>query len=120
MQTPDQDQPFDRFLAEALSPAERAPDPLFVDRVRQQVRLDEMLRARRAGIFHRLGIEILSLVALGLGIAAIGGSPEVRAFASEAPHLALAAIMLLFALWVPLIAGSPNGQLATNRATSVA
>ena len=115
MHTPDQDERFDRFLAEALSPDDRAPDPMFVERVGRQVRLDEMLRAKRAGIFRRLGIELLSLVALACAIAALGRSSEVAAFASEAPHWALAAVMLVFALWVPLIAAKAG--LPTSRTT---
>ena len=105
MPTHDDEEQFDRFLAEALSPSERLPDPMFVDRVRQQVRLDEALRARRARIFHRLGIELLSLVALGCGLAAIGSSSAVEQFAFEVPHIALAGVLVIFAAWVPLVAG---------------
>ena len=107
MPTHDHDEPFDRFLAEALSPTEGLPDQQFVDRVRQQVRLDEALRARRARIFHRLGIELLSLVALGCALAAIGSSPPVAQFALELPHVALGGLLVIFAAWVPLVA-SPS------------
>ena len=103
----DLQEPFDRFLAEALSPPERLPDQPFVDRVRQQVRLDEALRVRRARIFHRLGIELLSLVALGCALAAIGSSPPVAQFARELPHFALAGLLVIFVAWVPLVA-SPS------------
>lgn len=104
MPTHDDEEWFDRFLADALSPPERLPDQPFVDRVRQQVRLDEALRARRARIFHRLGIELLSLVALGCGLAAIGSSSAVEQFALEVPHVALAGVLVIFAAWVPLVA----------------
>ena len=104
MPTHEHEEQFDRFLTEALSPPERLPDQPFVDRVRQQVRLDEALRARRAGIFHRLGIELLSLVALGCGLVAIGSSSAVAEFARELPHLALAGLLVIFAAWVPLVA----------------
>ena len=107
MSTRNDEEPFDRFLAEALSPPERLPDRPFVDRVRQQVRLDEALRARRARIFHRLGIELLSVVALGCALAAIGSSPPVAQFARELPHLALAGLLVIFVAWVPLVA-SPS------------
>ena len=107
MPTHDHDEPFDRFLAEALSPPEGLPDQQFVDRVRQQVRLDEALRARRARIFHRLGIELLSLVALGCAFAAIGNSPPVAQFALELPHVALGGLLVIFVAWVPLVA-SPS------------
>ena len=103
MPTREQDELFDRFLAEALSPAERLPDQPFVDRVRQLVRLDEALRARRARIFHRLGIELLSLVALGCALAAIGSSPPVARFALELPHVALGGLLLIFVAWIPLV-----------------
>ena len=103
MPTPDHDERFDRFLADALSPPEGLPDQPFVDRVRQQVRLDEALRARRARIFHRLGIELLSLVALGCALAAIGSSPPVAQFALELPHVALGGLLVIFAAWVPLV-----------------
>ena len=104
MPTRDQDEQFNRFLAEALSPPEGLPDAHFVDRVRQQVRLDEALRARRARIFHRLGIELLSLVALGCGLAAIGRSSAATQFALEVPHVALAGVLVIFMAWVPLVA----------------
>ena len=104
MPTHDHEETFDRFLAEALSPPERLPDQPFVDRVRQQVRLDEALRARRARIFHRLGIELLSLVALGCALAAIGNSSAVAEFALEVPHVALAGLLVIFVAWVPLVA----------------
>jgi hypothetical protein len=107
MPTRDQDEQFDRFLAEALSPPDGLPDQAFVDRVRQQVRLDEALRARRARIFHRLGIELLSLVALGCALAAIGSSPPVAQFAKQLPHVALAGLLVIFVAWVPLVA-SPS------------
>ena len=110
MPTPDQDEQFDRFLAEALAPAEGLPDPKFVDRVRQQVRLDEALRARRSRLFHRLGIEILSVVALGFGLAAIGNSSAVAQFALELPHVALAGVLVIFVAWVPLVASPSRGR----------
>lgn len=100
----DRDTQFDRFLAQALAPPDRAPDQPFVNRVHQQVRLDELLRASRASTFERLGIELLSLVALACGLAAIGTSSEIADFTREVPHLALIAVMLVFALWVPLVA----------------
>ena len=105
MPTPDQEEQFDRFLADSLSPPEGLPDQNFVDRVRQQIRLDEALRARRARIFHRLGIELLSLVALGCGLVAIGSSSAVARFAVEVPHVALAGVLVIFVAWVPLVAG---------------
>ena len=107
MPTHDHDEAFDAFLTAALSPPEGLPDQQFVDRVRQQVRLDEALRARRARIFHRLGIELLSLVALGCALAAIGSSPPVSQFAQELPHVALAGLLVIFVAWVPLVA-SPS------------
>jgi hypothetical protein len=104
MPTHEQDESFERFLAEALSPPEGLRDQAFVERVRQQVRLDEALRARRARIFHRLGIELLSLVALSCALAAIGSSPPVAQFALELPHVALAGLLVIFVAWVPLVA----------------
>jgi hypothetical protein len=107
MPTRDHDELFDRFLTDALSPPEGLPDQAFVDRVRQQVRLDEALRARRSRIFHRLGIELLSLVALGCALAAIGSSPPVEQLALELPHFALGGLLVIFVAWVPLVA-SPS------------
>jgi hypothetical protein len=107
MPTHDHDEAFDAFLNEALSPPEGLPDQQFVDRVRQQVRLDEALRARRARIFHRLGIELLSLVALGCAFAAIGSSSVVAEFTRELPHVAVAGLLVIFVAWVPLVA-SPS------------
>lgn len=110
MPTHDHDEAFDAFLTEALSPGEGLPDQAFVDRVRQQVRLDEVLRARRARIFHRLGIELLSLVALGCAFVAIGSSSVVAEFARELPHVALAGVLVIFVAWVPLVASPARRQ----------
>ena len=105
----DPDSEFDQFLAEALAPPRRAPDQQFVERVRQQVLLDELLRQRRARAVERLGVELLSLVAIGCGLAALGSSSEIAELIRQAPHLALAGAMLVFGLWVPLIAGPKRG-----------
>lgn len=118
MSTREHEEQFDRFLVEALSPPERVPDQPFVDRVRQQVRLDAALRARRACIFHRLGIELLSLVALGCGFAAIGASAEIAGFAREVPQVALVAVISVFALWVSLVAGPKVGGRMENLAVT--
>lgn len=99
---------FDRFLARSLAPPERAADRRFVDRVQRQVQLAEVLRARRARTFERIGIELLSLVALGCGLAAIASSSAIAESAGQVPHIALAGIMLVFALWVPLVAAAPG------------
>jgi len=114
MPTHDHDEAFDRFLAEALSPPECLPDQPFVDRVRQQVRLDEALRARRARIFHRLGIELLSLVALGCALAAIGSSPPVAQFTLELPHIALGGLLVIFVAWIPLVAGPDSLRVSAD------
>ena len=107
----DPDARFDRFLADALAPPERAPDRRFVERVQQHVRLDELSRANRSRLLDRLGIELLSLVALACGIAAIGGSSEIAESVRQAPHLALPAMMFVFGLWVTLVAKPRSGDV---------
>lgn len=100
---------FDRFLARSLAPPQRAPDDRFADRVRHRIMLDELLRSRRAKVVERLGVELLSLVALGCGLAAIGASSEIADSMRQVPHVALITIMLVFSLWVPLVAQPTRG-----------
>ena len=107
----DRDAQLDRMLGEALAPPRRAPDQQFVERVRQHVRLDELRRANRARLIERLGIELLSLVAIACGLAAIGASSEIAESVRQAPHLALSATMVVFGLWVTLIAKPKSGDI---------
>ena len=105
MPVADDEMEFDRFLAEALAPPRRPPDQRFAERVRRQIMLDEMLRAKRAKDVERLGVELLSLVALGCGVLALGRAPEIAESVRELPHVALGAMLMLFGLWVTLVAG---------------
>ena len=111
MSMSDQQSQFDRFLAEALAPPGRSPDPRFVERVQQHIRLDELRRANRARLLERLGIELLSLVAIACGLAAIGASSEIAESVRQAPHLALPATMFVLGVWVTLVARPKSGGI---------
>lgn len=110
----DRDAELDSLLANVLAPPQRQPDQQFIDRVRQHIRLDELQRASRARLFEKLGIELLSLVALGCALAAIGASAEIAGLARDVPQVALVAVVSVFALWVPLVAGPKVGGMWKN------
>ena len=102
---------FDRFLAQSLAPPERMPDPKFVGRVGQQIRLDELRRRSRAKMFERLGIELLSVIAVGCGLMAVGGGSDIADSAGHVPALALAGMAILFAFWVTVVSRPTNRKV---------
>ncbi|MGI8611265.1 MAG: hypothetical protein ACR2KH_03180 [Sphingomicrobium sp.] len=110
----DPDIRFDQFLSEALAPRRRAPDRPFIERVQQHIRFEELSRANRASLLERFGIELLSLVALACGLAVIGGSSQIAESARQAPQLALLATMLVFGLWVTLVARPRSSDIRGN------
>lgn len=103
----DRDDDLGRFLADALAP-HRVPDQAFVDRVSQQIRLDELRRRGRARSAERLGIELMSVLAVGCGLLAIGMNASIADSAGNAPEAALVGIVILFSCWVALVSRSSH------------
>lgn len=94
--------PFDRFLAEALAPDERDPDREFVTRVQAHIRLEEYLRGQRRSALRRLGVESLGLLFVAAGLVWLGRAEPVANFFADSPAVALALLLVAFALLVLL------------------
>ncbi len=94
---------FDRFLAQSLAPPERMPDGKFIGRVGQQIRLEKLRRRSRAKMFERLSIELLSVIAVGCGLMAVGAGSNIADSAGNVPAVALAGMAILFAFWVTVV-----------------
>jgi hypothetical protein len=109
----DGDDGFDRFLAQSLAPPDRVPDKQFMARVSQQILLAKLQRRARAKMFERLGVEVLSIVALGCGLLAVGGGTDIADAAGNIPPMALIGVLILFGLWVGLV--SPKERVAVFR-----
>ena len=99
----DESDEFDRFLAQSLAPPNRVPDKQFLARVSQQIVLDKLHRRARAKMFERLGVELLSIVAVGAGLIAVGAGTNIADSAGAVPAVALAGMVILFGFWVTLV-----------------
>jgi hypothetical protein len=99
---------FERFLAEALSPAARAPDRSFVSRVQARIALDERLRHERSAMLRTLAIEVLAIAAVGAGLVWLTQAKPVAGFFADSPAVALAALILGFGFLVLLFSGQTD------------
>jgi len=99
----DGDQAFNLFLVQSLAPPDRLPDQQFLARVSQQILLDRLRRRARAKMFERLGVELLSIVAVGCGLVAVGAGSNIADSAGNIPPVALVGMVLLFGFWVTLV-----------------
>ena len=107
--------PFDDFLSKALAPPKRDPDRVFVARVQARVLLDEALRAQQRGALHRLGLQLLALLAVAAAFLLLSRSPEIAAFVAESPAIVLAAMIALFSLIIGVLAGRTGSGGALSR-----
>ena len=103
MANSDRDDGFDAFLAQSLAPPARLPDKSFIRRVNQQIQLDELHRRSRARMVQRLGVELLSLIAVAAGLLAVGAGTDIADSAGNIPAAALVGMVTLFGLWVTLV-----------------
>ena len=99
----DESDEFDRFLAQSLAPPNRVPDQQFMARVSQQIRLDKLRRRARAKMFQRLGVELLSIIAVGAGLLAAGAGTNIADSTGNVPAAALVGMVILFGFWVTLV-----------------
>ncbi len=104
--------PFDRVLAEALAPPERAADRAFVSRVNMMIALDDAFRAERRATVYAIGIQATALLAVAAGLLLLGRATPVAGFFAESPAVALAVLLSAFGLLVALFC------LPTSRASS--
>ena len=103
MTNDDRDDGFDAFLAQSLAPPARVPDNHFIRRVNRQIQLEELHRRSRARMFQRLGAELLSVVAVGCGLLAVGAGTDIADSAGNIPAAALVGMVMLFGFWVTLV-----------------
>ena len=103
MPEPDRDDAFDRFLAQSLAPPDRVPDKQFMARISQQILLDKLRRRARANMIERLGVEMLSIVAVGCGLLAVGAGTDIADSAGNIPPAAVVGMVILFGFWVTLV-----------------
>ena len=101
---------FDRWLKANLEPAERDPDRLFAARVRATVMLDERLRAQARATRRRLALEALALGATAVGAVLLARLPQFAGAISEAPEIAVVALLAGFALLVLLMSRDAPGR----------
>lgn len=107
--------PFDDFLSQALAPPRRDPDRVFVARVQARVLLDEALRAQQRGALHRLGLQLLALLAVAAAFLLLSRSPEIAAFVAESPAIVMAALIALFSFFIGVFAGRTSSGGAPSR-----
>jgi hypothetical protein len=93
---------FDDFLAQALGPAEREADRLFVARVQSRIRLNEQLRAERRRMLSMLAIQVLGIAAIAAAVFWLLRSPELAEFAAESPAILLTMLLAAFSFAVLL------------------
>ena len=99
----DQSDGFDLFLAQSLAPPNRVPDQQFLARVSQQVQLDKLRRRARSKMLERLGVELLSILAVGSGLIALGAGTDIADSAGNAPAMAVLGMVVLFGFWVTVV-----------------
>ena len=113
----DRSEDFDRFLAQSLAPPERMPDSKFVGRVRQQILLEKLRRRSLAKTFERLGVELLSILAVGCALLAVGAGSGIADSEGDIPAGALAGIAILFAGWVAVVSRPTNRKVKKSTVT---
>ena len=101
---------FDDFLRESLAPEERGPDRLFVARVQAQVRVDELLAARRRATARRLARDLLGIAAIAAGLVVLAESPAATEFASHSPEILVAGLLVAFGSVVGLFSNSGRSR----------
>ncbi|WP_118856947.1 hypothetical protein [Sphingomonas mesophila] len=109
------DDGFEIWLKSTLVPAERPPDRDFTLKVDALVRLDQRLgaesKAALAGFAHRA----LGFAAVAAALVWLVRSPRIDATIADSPDLAVAGLIAILVMLVPLIAG-PRHSTAGSRA----
>lgn len=98
---------FERFLAAALSPAEREPDLAFVRRVQARIALDERLAAERRAMLSALALKSVAIAVFAAALAWFGRSPAVGELAADAPAILLAILLAGFSFLLLLLRPEP-------------
>lgn len=104
---------FDRFLQQALAPAERDEDHSFVARVQAAIALEERFRIGRKVALRRFALELVALAAVTAALLWAGRAPAVAGWVDESPWLAALVLMIGFGTLIALFGtkGLPNRQV---------
>ena len=94
---------FDRFLASALAPQERAPDRGFRARVEAAIALEEQFSAQRRTLIANFAEQLLGMFAVALGVWWVGRAAPVSNWFAESPALGLAILVTAFVCLVGLL-----------------
>ena len=100
----DRDQGFDEFLRDALAPADRPDDLAFVARVQAVAKIQDRWAAERKAMWRRFARDMVALLALGAGVAAIMTAPSIAGMTSGDRPLLLGALIIGFGGWLSLLA----------------
>ena len=96
---------FERFLAAALAPEERAPDRQFVARVQAAILLEQRLAAQRSSLIRDLVRQIVAVAAVAAGLWWLGRAAPVASWFGESPAVGLAILVISFVCLVGLLSG---------------
>jgi hypothetical protein len=99
---------FDRLLAAALAPQERAPDRHFVARVQAAILLEERLAAQRSSLIQDLAWQLVALAAVAAALSWLGRADAVAGLAAESPAVALAILLVLFTFVAAVLSSRPR------------
>jgi hypothetical protein len=102
---------FDRFIASALAPPERAPDRQFVARVQAVVALEGRLAAQRRLLLPELLKQLAALSAVAAALWWIARAAPVASRFAESPALLLAILLAAFGLLVALFSSRPAAAI---------
>jgi hypothetical protein len=109
----DQDEAFDLYLRKELTPIDRGEDVAFSARVQALVALDSEWAANRRAMNHRLVRELIAILGLGAGVAAVAAAPSWALIVSGDRAIALAALILGFGMLVFLLSRPDSRSWST-------
>ena len=104
---------FDRFLASARAPPERALDRRFVARVQAQIALEERLSGQRRALIIRFAEQLAGLLAVAAGLWWISRAPLVSDWFADSPALGLAMLIAAVALLIGVLSLRPDADPAS-------
>ena len=105
---------FDRYLARALGPDERAPDRRFVARVQAQIVLQERLASERRVLFASLVTQLVALMAVAAAAWIVLSAAPIAALFAELPAVGLALLLAAFALIVVMFSRTSRSALRSS------
>jgi len=104
---------FDRFIASALAPPERAPDRQFVAQIQAGIALERRLDEERRAMIVRLAEQLVGLLAVAAAVWLIGRTPLAAGWFAESPAIGLAALLSGFAFVVGVLSLRPDARAAS-------